>query len=73
MSTAKKYVIHIREVHVATHEVEAYNIEEALKQVNQGLTEVVSVEYSHRLPEDTWVVEDAEGNVLDEWWGAARC
>lgn len=62
--TAKLYYVHIREVHVSTREVEADSPEEALEKVKDGDGEETMCEYSHTLDDETWTVEDAEGNIV---------
>jgi len=66
MSNKQKFIVEVREVHVATHEVEAMSVDQAIHLVKRGFSEAVDTEYSHTLPEGTWVVTDDDGAVLKD-------
>ena len=57
-----KFYVQIREVHVSTRLVEADTIEDALH--DAGGAEEVICEYSHTLGQETWSVEDENGNTV---------
>lgn len=59
-----KFNVLVREVHIAIHEAEADTPEEALRMVNEGKTSEIAMEYSHQMSEDTWTVDDEEGNCV---------
>lgn len=61
-----QFIVNIREVHVSAREVEADSVEHALELIRAGEGDEVSCEYSHTLSEDTWSVEDADGNEVRE-------
>lgn len=56
----KKYAVLVREVWVQVYQTEADSPEEAIKQVKDGEVDPDGgrIEYSHRLPDDTWTVEE---------------
>lgn len=61
-----KYIVRVREVHISYREVVAESPEHALQAVQENNGEETLCEYSHNLPVDTWDVEDAEGNIVED-------
>ena len=53
------YHVGVREVQVATYEVEADTEEDAKLKVWNGARNLIMTEYSHDLDSDTWSVEEA--------------
>ena len=65
-----KYTVLVREVHISHMEVEADSPEEAIEKVKEGEGDEATCEYSHTLDDDTWSVDDADGNtVRDQYPG----
>ena len=60
----KVYYVQVREVHVSTREIVADSPEDALEKVKDGEGDEITCEYSHTLDDDTWSIDDAEGNVV---------
>jgi len=56
------FIVRVREVHVSYRKVTADSPEEALHDGGGG--EEILCEYSHTLPQDTWDVEDTDGNIV---------
>ena len=53
---ARYFLVGVREVHVSTILIEAYNKEEAKRLVGEG--EEIYLEYSHTLDQNLWSVEE---------------
>ncbi len=61
MTTKRKYLVGIQEIHVRTVEVEAESAREARSMAgNAPPGDEINVEYSHTLNENTWTVEGVE-------------
>lgn len=56
----KKFIVDVREIHIASVQVEAKDEADAKTKAHQQLIdgEEWPIEYSHTLDDDTWMVEE---------------
>jgi hypothetical protein len=68
----KKFIVLVREVHVQQINVEADNLDEAIKIVEDGGGAMVdgTLEYSHTLDPEFWTVYDFD---TDKHWQRDAC
>lgn len=66
----EKFFVEMREVHVQTVSVTAETPMEAIKKVEEGEGDYVTMEYSHTMDSESWSVTNEKGEtVLDQYQG----
>ena len=61
---ANTYYVAVKEVYVLLVRVEANSPKEARDKVNKGEGQEGIPNFYRRMPTDTWLVEDKQGNIL---------